>query len=190
MYHPMKTRKTCATKEDNGGTHDSNCDSSEPSMLDIMRELHNMQTKNDCAKTQLNACLEDIGTQLTAHIQASEKITSETNEKIEKLSEQIEKDSLEKRALIVELDKSKMKCAMLEAKFEKLEKRVESLDEERRKRNIIIEGIPESDTRQVKTSIDELFQVLGLSFMTGDTENDIGWAPNKQLVNPEVLWLF
>ena len=99
------------------------------------------------------------------------KAVSEMNEKIAVLTVSVVCESAEKQALAADLETANMKCTLLEMKVDKIERRLETVDEESRRLNIVIDGIPESDTKHIKTTIGELFQDLGLSFGINDTDS-------------------
>ena len=178
MSQSTKTRKAAATKEyhSDGGEV-----TGEPTMLDIMKELTRMQNKSDRAKKQHNDRLDSMTaltqlpmtalTQLSTHIETSMKAVSEMNEKIAELTVSVARESADKQALAADLETAKMKCTLLEMKVDKIERRLETLDEERRLLNIVIDGIPESDTKHIKPTIGELVQDLGLSFGINDTDS-------------------
>ena len=166
MSQSTKTRKAAATKEyhSDGGEV-----TGEPTMLDIMKELTRMQNKSDRAKNQHNDRLDSI-TYPTFN-STSMKAVSEMNEKIAELTVSVARESADKQALAADLETAKMKCTLLEMKVDKIERRLETLDEERRCLNIVIDGIPESDTKHIKPTIGELVQDLGLSFGINDTDS-------------------
>ena len=166
MSQPKTTRRTTPAREEDDTASPM---AGEPKISDIMKELSKMQTKNDKAKKQANDRLDTIAKQITTHIEESEKSAIEINKKITDLAADLRKEVAEKEAFLAELQSVKRKCSHLEVKIERQEKRLDSMDEERRRLNLIIDGIPENDTKNIKTTIGELFRDLDLSLQLSDT---------------------
>ena len=166
MSQPKTTRRTTPAREEDDTASPM---AGEPKISDIMKELSKMQTKNDKAKKQANDHLDTIAKQITTHIEESEKSAIEIIKKITDLAADLRKEVAEKEAFLAELQSVKRKCSHLEVKIERQEKRLDSMDEERRRLNLIIDGIPENDTKNIKTTIGELFRDLDLSFQLSDT---------------------
>ena len=131
---------------------------------DLMREILKTHESNVGLQKQLSDIVSSIGVtnaKLDSHIESMNSVADNLNKKIETLTERVDQYETGVSKLSDELEGAYAKIRTYELKLESVEKRLSVYENERRRKNIIIDGLDEVNDN-VRATVTELFNDLNV----------------------------
>ena len=165
-------RGNMATSMDNEGNPQGATDSA--SDLASIRIDHEAQSQlceiKDLLKKQAEA---ELGTKemLKKHIESSSAASKLLESKFDNLSQQIIHATAGVTSLNTRVQEMETKNVALGLEVREVREQLQILQDERRERNIVIEGLPDSATENVRTAVSSLLEDLTVSFTANDVDS-------------------
>ena len=131
---------------------------------DLMREILKTHESNVGLQKQLSDIVSSIGVtnaKLDNHIESINSVADNLNKRIETLTERADQYETGVSKLSDELEGAYAKIRSYELKLESVEKRLSVYEIERRRKNIIIDGLDEVNDN-VRATVTELFNDLNV----------------------------
>ena len=167
------SRITRQSKSTSGSKPETPEASRKSNMAEPKKEL-TLQDVIDQMKTSLNELEIKLEKKIDENTKSSDERCRTTDDKLDKIESNT--SSLSDR--VVELEKE---VDTQNKVIHKLMAKVDSLDEERRNHNVIIEGLQEDNNGSLRRKLDDLFEFLGVSFDNewADTAYRVGVKQEK-----------
>ena len=137
------------------------------SLNDVMAELKKMQTSNE----ELKARFSSIETALKDHIETSKAATTNLIRDVQKISKALDEQHDTNNDVDQRITKLESRSGVQTNYIAKLELRISQIEEDKRKTNLILDGVVEQDNENVREIVSSLLVDLGVSFGLQDVVN-------------------